>query len=80
MDQLPELHHQACEVGPILTPVPLATRLFHLELESGFGFFTNALATYADILGDEGRAAYRQLVDAEWAETACDLAAKQPPL
>jgi len=65
MDQLPELHHQACEVAHP-DPRALATRLFHLELESGFGFFTNALATYADILGDEGRAAYRQLVDAEW--------------
>jgi uncharacterized Zn finger protein len=65
MDQLPELHYRACEIANP-NPSALAERLFHLELESGFGFFYNALEHYADILGDEGRETYRHLIDAEW--------------
>ncbi len=65
MDQLPELHYHACQIARP-NPRALAERLFHLEMESGFGFFYNALENYADILGDEGRDTYRHLIDAEW--------------
>ena len=65
IDQVQELHHRACEVARP-DPNGLAERLFHMELESGYGFFYNALESYADILGDAGRATYQQLVDAEW--------------
>jgi tetratricopeptide (TPR) repeat protein len=65
MDQLQNLHYQACEIAQP-NPQALAERLFHIEMNSGFGFFDNALETYADILGDDGRETYRHLVDADW--------------
>ncbi len=65
IDQVQDLHYHACEVARP-NPHALAERLFHIELESGFGFFYNALASYADILGEEGQETYRQLVNAEW--------------
>jgi uncharacterized Zn finger protein len=65
IDQVQDLHYRACEAARP-DPRALAERLFHRELESGYGFFHNALESYADILGDEGRDTYRQLVDAEW--------------
>lgn len=65
IDQVQDLHYRACEEARP-DPNALAERLFHMELESGYGFFHNALESYADILGDEGRATYQQLVEAEW--------------
>lgn len=65
IDQVQDLHHRACEAAQP-NPRALAERLFHMELASGYGFFYNALESYANILGDEGRETYRQLVDAEW--------------
>lgn len=65
LDQLPDLHFRACTVAPP-NPRALAERLFRRELASGYGFFYNALETYGDLLGDEGRETYRQLVDEEW--------------
>ncbi|MFG6095008.1 hypothetical protein SPB21_07145 [Leptothoe sp. ISB3NOV94-8A] len=65
IDQVQDLHHRACEETQP-DPNALAERLFHMELGSGYGLFHNALESYADILGDEGRETYQQLVDAEW--------------
>lgn len=65
LDQVQELHHRACAVARP-NPRALAERLFHLELDSSYGFFQNALETYADLLGDEGRDTYQHLIDAEW--------------
>ncbi|MBE9077447.1 hypothetical protein IQ241_09075 [Romeria aff. gracilis LEGE 07310] len=64
-DQVQDLHYRACEAAQP-DPQALAERLFHMELNSGFGFFHNALETYADILGEAGQDAYRELVDTEW--------------
>lgn len=65
MDQVQELHYRACELAKP-NPRALAQRLFRMELASGYGFFHNALETYADILGEAGREAYQELVDEEW--------------
>lgn len=62
LDQVEELHYQACKLGNP-NPHALAERLFHMELQSGYGFFNNALETYGDILGEAGRATYQDLVD-----------------
>ncbi|MEO1132204.1 MAG: DUF6880 family protein [Cyanobacteria bacterium J06639_1] len=65
MEQVQDLHLRACKIAKP-NPSALAERLLDIELESGFGFFHNALEIYADVLGDEGIQAYRQLVDADW--------------
>lgn len=65
--RLQELHLQACERARP-DPEDLAERLFDLEIESDFDTFYGAAATYADILGPAGRAAYRRLAEAAWAE------------
>ena len=49
-------------------PVALAERLFELEMESEFGAFHQAVAVYADVLGEAGRAAYRRLAETAWAK------------
>ncbi|MEO0852601.1 MAG: DUF6880 family protein, partial [Cyanobacteria bacterium J06648_11] len=65
IEQVQDLHLRACQVAKP-NPSALAERLLDIELESGFGFFDNALETYADVLGEAGLEAYRQLVDAAW--------------
>lgn len=65
LEQVQDLHYQACDIANP-NPHALAERLFYAELQSGYGFFYNALETYADILGEAGRATYQDLVDAEW--------------
>ncbi|NEP19718.1 MAG: hypothetical protein F6J97_22985 [Leptolyngbya sp. SIO4C1] len=64
-NQVQALHYRACETARP-DPRALAERLFHLELNSGFGFFHSALETYANLLGDEGLESYQQLVDTAW--------------
>ena len=57
-----ELHYHACQnANP--DPQELATRLFRMELESGYGFFYKAIDTYAEILGEKGRIIYGQLIN-----------------
>lgn len=65
LDQVQELHYRACEIARPNSQA-LAERLFRAELESGFGFFHNALERYSEILGEQGRKTYEQLVDTEW--------------
>ncbi|MGB3491329.1 MAG: DUF6880 family protein [Elainellaceae cyanobacterium] len=65
LEQVQELHHHACQQGRP-NPRALAERLFRVELASGYGFFHNAIETYADILGDQGLEIYKELVDEEW--------------
>jgi len=65
MEDMQDLHYQACKMAQP-NPHALAERIFQMELTSGFGFFYNALDTYADVLGEEGLQTYRELVDAEW--------------
>ncbi|MFQ5955573.1 MAG: hypothetical protein ACE5JZ_10960, partial [Kiloniellales bacterium] len=38
------------------------------EMESSFSAFHRAVLVYADVLGEAGLAAYRQLAEAEWAK------------
>lgn len=65
--RLQELHLEACRVARP-DPEDLAERLFEWEMESSFDTFDQAVFVYADILGDAGRAVYRQLAEAEWAK------------
>lgn len=61
-----ELHLEACRAARP-DPVDLAKRLFELELGSSFDACSGAYATYADILGETGCAAFRRLAEAQWA-------------
>jgi tetratricopeptide (TPR) repeat protein len=54
----------AREVRP--EPVQFARRLFQREMESDYGVFDEAVALYADILGEEGLAEYRRLAREAW--------------
>ncbi len=62
-----ELHLKACHAARP-EPVGLAKRLFELELSASFDACSGTYATYADILGETGRAAFRQLAEAQWAK------------
>ena len=63
---LQELHLRACQKARP-DPVALAERLFRWELRGAFDVFYGAAATYANVLGKEGLARYRQLAETEWA-------------
>ena len=61
-----DLHHRACVAsGP--PAVPLARRLAKLELTAELDTFHRAATRYADVLGPEGLAAYRRVVEPKWA-------------
>lgn len=64
-----ELHLAACRAAPP-DPVALAERLFELELSTEHELFHDALDTYADVLGDSGRARFGELAEAAWAKTS----------
>lgn len=69
LERLGDLHHTACaQARP--DPQELAERLFRRELGSDWETFFGAAATYADVLGPKGLAAYRRLAEAEWARVA----------
>lgn len=63
--RLGELHLRACEEARP-DPVELAGRLAELELSSELDTFHRAAATYADVLGPDGIAAYRRIVEPKW--------------
>ncbi|MFN7149432.1 MAG: SWIM zinc finger domain-containing protein [Microthrixaceae bacterium] len=59
--EIEDLHLQACtQARP--DPVALARRLVGFELDAELDTFRRAAATYADVLGVEGLAEYRRLV------------------
>ena len=60
-----ELHLAACREAR-RDPVELAERLAELELTSELDTFHRAAATYADLLGPDGIAAYRRIVEPKW--------------
>lgn len=65
LDDLQDLHYGASkQLGA--DPEDLARRLFAWEMKSGWGVFSGAAATYADVLGAKGLAEYRRLAEAEW--------------
>ncbi len=63
--QLQSLHHEACKVA-LPDPEYLARRIFGWEFKKGYDHLDKALTLYADMLGYEGLATYRDLVQAEW--------------
>ncbi len=67
LEDFQELHYEACELAQP-DPIALADHLFQGEMESGFGSFSNAVETYAAILGDDGLAHYRELAESMWQE------------
>ena len=65
LEELQELHHAACtQAKP--DPEELASRLFEWEVNDDWDVFSGAVSTYADALGEQGLAVYRQLAEAEW--------------
>jgi uncharacterized Zn finger protein len=67
LEEFQQLHYEACELAQP-DPIALAEHLFQGEMDSGFGSFSNAIETYARILGDAGIARYRQLAESMWQE------------
>lgn len=59
------LHQKACEQAPP-DPLELAKLLFDFELQKQFHCFVNASVRYADLLGPEGIAESRRLVENAW--------------
>ena len=64
-DRLANLHLQACTDGKP-DPVALAKRLAKLELAAELDGFHRCAATYAEILGSDGLAAFRRVIEPEW--------------
>jgi len=65
-ERLQGLHRDACAAARP-EPVALARDLFERERHSGdLEAFSNAAATYAELLGAEGLAEYRRLAQPEW--------------
>lgn len=71
------LHLEACRSCG-LAPEELAARLLELEIGSEYGF-AGALDRYAAVLGEQGVAAYRELVEAEWAQVPARGPGENPP-
>lgn len=66
--RLGELHLRACvEARP--DAIELAHRLADLELTSELETFHRAAATYAEVLGPDGIAAYRRVIEPKWRAT-----------
>lgn len=63
--RISELHLRACAEA-LPDPVELAGRLAELELTSELDTFHRAAVTYIDVLGPEGVAAYRRIVEPKW--------------
>lgn len=64
-ERLVELHLRACVEG-CPDPVELAGLLVDLELTSELDGFHRAAATYAEVLGSDGLAAYKRLLEPRW--------------
>ena len=65
-DHLQHVHLEACRAAR-LDPVELAGRLLGYELEGGLGVFNNAVKNYAEVLGKQGVAAWRERLNTQWA-------------
>jgi uncharacterized Zn finger protein len=67
MERLQDIHLRACiEAKP--PAVALARKLFQAEMSSSFNEWSDAAEKYAEVLGEEGLAAYRSLAEAAWAK------------
>jgi len=65
--RLEELHLDAC-IKAQPDPTALAERLFAWELDGPWDVLDQAVIRYAEALGDDGLARYRELAAKEWAE------------
>jgi len=65
LERLQELHHAACQKARP-DGETLARCLFQWEIEGAWDTFYGAAETYADVLGDEGLAVYRELAQRLW--------------
>jgi uncharacterized Zn finger protein len=65
--RIEELHLDACTLAKP-DPAALAERLFAWELDGPWDVFDQAVARYAEVLGDAGLARYRELAEEAWAE------------
>jgi uncharacterized Zn finger protein len=65
IDCLADVHHDAC-VAAQPEPKRLAARLVDLTLKSDWEWFLDAPQRYADVLGEQGLAAYRSRLEREW--------------
>jgi uncharacterized Zn finger protein len=77
LDHAKDIHLKACQASPP-DPVALARDLFAREMDDEWGTFDNAMALYADPLGETGRAEYRRLAEAAWKKTASGHAEPEP--
>ncbi len=59
------LHHDAC-LAARPDAVVLAERLFAREVDGHWDIFVDAVSRYADVLGPEGIARFRQLAEERW--------------
>ena len=59
------LHHDAC-ISARPEPIELASRLFTWEVDGHWDVFMDAVSRYADALGPEGIARFRQLAVERW--------------
>ena len=64
-DRVADIHLAAC-VAARPEPKRLAVRLVELALKSDWEWFLDAPLRYADVLGDQGLAAYRARLECEW--------------
>jgi tetratricopeptide (TPR) repeat protein len=66
MGRLSDLHLRAC-IAARPDPAELAAKLFHAEMNAGYGEWYCCAERYAEVLGDAGLAAYRTIAEAAWA-------------
>ena len=65
VERVQAIHLAACEAA-LPEPRKLAARLLDLSLGSDWEWFLDAPSRYGDLLGEEGRAVYRDRVEREW--------------
>jgi tetratricopeptide (TPR) repeat protein len=65
LDRVSDLHLAACDAARP-EPKRLAVRLVEFALKSDWEWFLDAPQRYADMLGEEGLAAYRARLEPEW--------------
>ena len=63
------LHHDAC-ISTRPEPMELAGRLFTWEVDGHWDVFVDAVSRYADVLGPEGVAHFRQLAEERWSQVS----------
>jgi uncharacterized Zn finger protein len=66
LGELEEIHLTACRIAKP-DPIVLARRLLAWQLRCEWDTFSSAAIDYADVLGESGLRAYRELAEAEWA-------------